>query len=786
MQPLLTPGTLSKEGRNLLTIQRLRALRKWTSTTNHKEIGILYFVTSLAFGVVGAIFGTSMRAQLAVPSNSLLNVYVYNEFMTMHGLIMILWFLSPLGIALMNYFVPLQIGAEDLAFPRLNALSYWTYLFGGVLAALGFFAPGGSANAGWTLYTPLSTPKFMPGIGPSLVVLGLILLSTSVTIGSVNFLTTIANERALGITISKIPMFTWFAVFTLILMLLAFPPLLAASIILMSDRILGTVFFSSIAGGAILWANLFWFFGHPEVYIVALPAFGAIVEIFPVFSNRPLEGKKIILVAAALGVVPLSMLVWEHHMFITGINLGELQGFSITTLAISVPFDMITLSLIMTPRRGVRFETPMLFAIGAILLFVIGGVTGVFLSSFVLDVVFRGTYFVVAHFHYVMVGASIFGLIAGAYYWLPKMAGRMFDEKLGRLHFILSFIGFNILYFPMFFLIGMPRRVVTYSASSGWGYLNYLASVGAIIFSGAQLLFIANLLYAHYGGFPSLPNPWDSKSLEWVPSEVVTTSTCPDRGPIHGSEGTRISTRPFELGAALAVALFGVAFSEWPTGTWILLAGVLLVAFVIVRWARDDLNGRFSLEERIGEKWPFEGVGRLKLGMWVFIVSDMLFFGSLIGSYLFIRQNSVQWPAVGSVHDITKGALGTALLLVSSFTIVRATIADEEGDRGNFPRWLAVAFLLGLSFLVLEASEWYGLYLNGFWFTSGLPGSTYFLTTGIHASHVTAGLILMIYLARRFLRKFGEGNRNLVANFALYWHFIDIVWIFLFPLFFLV
>lgn len=773
---------VTSERTNPSTSKKHTGLSRWLSTTNHKDIGKLYLATSLAFGVVGALLATAMRAQLAVPSNDLLSAEMYNEFVTMHGLVMILWFLSPLGIALMNYFVPLQIGADDLAFPRLNALSYWLYLFGGVLAVLGFFAPGGNASGGWTLYMPLSTSQYMPGVGPNLAVLGLIMLSTSVTIGSVNFLTTIAHERGPGVTVSKIPMFTWMAVFTMILMLLAFPPLLAASVILMSDRLLGTLYLSSVAGGAILWDDLFWFFGHPEVYIVLLPAFGAIAEIIPTFAKRPLEGRKLILVATALGVVPLSMLVWEHHMFITGINLGELEAFSLTTIAISVPFDLITISFILTPRGRVKLETPMLFAVGAILLFIIGGITGVFLSSFVLDVVFRGTYFVVAHFHYVMVGATIFGLIAGVYYWLPKMTGRMYNEKLGKLHFIISFIGFNILYFPMFFLIDMPRRIYTYQASTGWGSLNYIASVGSIIFSGAQLLFIANLFYAYYGGFPALPNPWGSNTLEWTQAGL----SLPDGGQDLGIDARSRSVRPFELALALAVALFGVAVSEVRFGILVLFAGVLLVAFVLVRWAMDDLNHRFYIQERIGDAWPFAGVGKVKLGMWMFIVSDMLFFGSLIGSYLFIRQNAGQWPAVGSVHDITAGAIGTVLLLVSSFTMVRAAIADRENNRGSFLRWLAATFALGLGFLAIEASEWYGLYLKGFWFSSGLPGSTYFLTTGIHASHVTAGLILMIYLASSALRKPGNGSHSAVSNFALYWDFVDIVWIFLFPLFYLV
>ncbi|MDG6916929.1 MAG: cbb3-type cytochrome c oxidase subunit I [Nitrososphaerota archaeon] len=772
-----------------------KTVHRWTTTTNHKEIGILYFITSMFFGAVGAMLAELMRVQLSVPSNTVLSASLYNEFVTMHGLVMILWFLSPLGIALMNYFVPLQIGAPDLAFPRLNAVSYWMYLFSGVLAIGGLFLPGGGPNGGWTVYQPLNTSVYSPGVGISLVFLGLAMLAASVTIGSINFLVTIAHERAPGMTISKIPMFTWFATFTLILMLLAFPPLLAALVMLMSDRLLGTVIFLSVAGGAILWTNLFWFFGHPEVYIVLLPAFGAIAEILPVFAGRDLEGRRLIVLATGLMVIPLSMLVWQHHMFITGINLAELATFSVTTIIISIPFDIIVLSFILTTLGGVKLNTPMLWAYGAIVLFIIGGISGVFLSSFVLDVVFRGSYFVVAHFHYVMVGATIFGLVAGVYYWLPKITGKMYSEKLGLLHFAISFIGFNITYAPMFLLIDMPRRIVTYSASTGWGTLNYISSVGAIIFGGAQLIFVANLLYTHYGGFPSIPNPWQSLSPEWGKGGLLRSVGSAADGSYGSSESEAIeakhtSHRPLEVSIGVAVTLVGLATSPYLAGKAVIVLGLLFLVYALLRWARDNMGDKFSLGETFGDKFPFAGVGRIKLGMWIFIASDILLFGSLIGSTLFIRENSaiagVVWPAIGNVHDVTTGAISTVALLASSFTMVRAVMAQKAGEQRHYMIWLSSTFVLGLAFLLTEASEWYSLYLRGIWFNTSLPNGLYFLLTGVHASHVTAGLVMMVYLMVRAVRKPGPEGSKSIANFALYWDFVDIVWVFLFPLFYLV
>jgi cytochrome c oxidase subunit I+III len=797
-------------------------LKHWLFTTNHKDVGTLYFFTSLYFGFVGAILALLMRVQLSVPNNTFLSAFYYDQAVTMHGLIMIFWFLSPIAIGLANYFVPLQIGAEDLAFPRLNALSYWLYLAGGVLAVLSFFVPGGTASAGWTTYQPLAV--LTQGSGPTLAYLGLVLLSASVTLGSINFLTSIIWLRAPGVTLSKVPMFTWFILFTIVAMLFAFPTLIAAFVLASTDRILGTVFFTSTGiQPSILWDNLFWFFGHPEVYIVLLPGFGIIANVLPQFTGRPLAARNAILVATALVVIPLSFGVWMHHMFVTGIPVALQGAFSIATIAISVPFDVITLSFVESLIRGrVKFATPMLFALGGVILFIIGGITGVFLSSPVLDRVFRGSYFVVAHFHYVMVGAAIFGIIGGIYYWMPRMTGRMYNESLGQIHFVISFIGFNVLYFPMNLLYDMPRRIFTYPNVGDWASLNEIASVGAFIFAGAQILLAYNLLHTWYRGPIAPANPWGSPDLEWTSHAagvvpVVESSTSPPTGgwigqlaaapapppassagpvpappPGGGAQHAHLSSRPLEISLGAMVFLIGATFYPSLGGVGLLVVGGLAVAYALAGWARDDLRGRFEVPaEGEGDRWPFSAVPKLKLGMWVFLSSEVVLFGSFLGAYIFMRAASADWPAPGSIHDIPLGTFNTLVLVTSGLTMFLAVLAIRAGDRRRMLTWLATTFLLGSVFMGVKISEWVNLGGLGFTLGAATPGwslaaSAYYIVVGLHGAHVTAGLLMMAYLMKKTAGgSYTKDSHEAIENFALYWAFVDIVWCFVFPFFYL-
>jgi cytochrome c oxidase subunit I+III len=513
------------------------SIKEWLTTTHHKQIGILYIITAVFFLVVAGSFGELMRTQLATPNGSLLTPFTYDETVTLHGLLMILWVLSPLAVGIANYIVPLQISSKDLAFPRLNATSYWTYLFSGILLVGTVYLPGGGPNSGWTLYAPLSTTEFSPQTGATLAVLALAMMAISVTMSSINFITTIVRNRAKGVTWKRLPVFTWSILMTTALMLFAFPPLAGGLLLLMSDRILDTVFFSSIQGGSILWDQLFWFFAHPEVYIVVLPAIGIIAEVFVTFAKRPLFAKSIFI--AEMGAVTfLSVGVWMHHMFTTGVNFDLLQSFSITTLAISIPFEGIVIGLVLTLRKSsIKLTTPMLYCIAAIFTVTLGGVTGVLQAFPALDYAFRGTYWVVGHFHYVMAGTTIFGLMGGLYYWWPKITKRKYNETFGILTFAISFIGFNVLYLPYFFLLDMPRRISIYIANPQWGPLNLTATIGAYVFGPATLLAILNLILSYIRNKPSGPNPWDAKEIEWTEnysgSELTSQSVITEKTAVR-------------------------------------------------------------------------------------------------------------------------------------------------------------------------------------------------------------------------------------------------------------
>jgi cytochrome c oxidase subunit I+III len=517
------------------------SLKEWLSTTNHKRIGILYIITAIAFMATAGSFGLLMRTQLATPGESLLNPFAYDQTVTLHGLLMILWVLSPLAVGIANYMVPLQIGAKDMAFPRLNALSFFTFAFSGILLLSSVFFPGGGPNTGWTFYAPLNTIQFTPQSGASIAVFAIAMLAISVTMSSVNFITTIFRTRAKGVTWRRLPVFSWSVLMTNFLMLFAFPPLAAGMFLLASDRLLGTVFFSSTQGGSILWDQLFWFFGHPEVYILVLPAIGIIAEVIMAFTKRPLFARTVFLVEMSL-VTLLSVAVWVHHMFTTGINYNLLQTFAITSMIISIPFEGLVIQLVISLRKSsITILTPLLFSLLAIFTVTLGGVTGVLQAFPVLDYVFRGTYWIVGHFHYVMAGTTLFGLLAGLYYWWPLMTKRRYNEKVGLVSFVISAISFNILFFPYFFLVDMPRRVETYSAASGLGSINFIATIGAFLFGAAAALAVLNLVWSYFKKVPSTANPWGSKELEWTGNysgnlpHLPETVAAAEKQETHGS-----------------------------------------------------------------------------------------------------------------------------------------------------------------------------------------------------------------------------------------------------------
>src|SRR3954454_201261 len=496
-------------------------LWSWITTVDHKRIGILYGATAFLFFLMGGIEALLLRIQLGTPDNTFLSAERYNELFTMHGTTMIFLAIMPLSAMFFNFLIPLQIGARDVAFPRLNAFSYWVFLLGGLFLNVSWLF-NAAPDQGWFGYANLTSRQYSPGMNVDFWMLGLQILGIASLAAAVNFFVTIVNLRAPGMKLMRMPMFVWMSFITQVLLLLAFPVITVALILLMFDRFFGTHFFVPSGGGdPILWQHLFWIFGHPEVYILILPAFGIISEVLPVFSRKPLFGYAA-MVFSGVFIAFLGFGVWSHHMFATGMGPIADTFFALTTMLIAVPTGVKIFNWIGTMWGGsLQFRTPMYFAVAFIAMFIIGGLSGVMHSSPPADLQQTDTYFVVAHFHYVLFGGSIFGLTAGAYYWWPKMFGRMLNERLGKIHFWLMLIGFNVTFFPMHFvgLNGMPRRTYTYPAGLGFETLNRIETVGAFILGFSFLIFLINVIQTWRKPRNAPADPWNGATLEWsIPS----------------------------------------------------------------------------------------------------------------------------------------------------------------------------------------------------------------------------------------------------------------------------
>jgi cytochrome c oxidase subunit 1 len=507
----------------------------WLTTVDHKKIGIMYIVNSFLFFFLAGILALAVRSELAVPGLQFLDDRTYNEAFTMHGTIMIFLFVVPVLAGFANYIVPLQIGAPDMAFPRINAVSFWLLPLGGGLILSGYLF-GGAAAEGWTGYAPLSGPNYSSGVGTDLWLIGLMLVGTASILGSINFIATIFKMRAPGMTLFRMPIFVWTVLVTATLILLATPVLTAGLIALFIDRNYGGSFFEPATGGnPILWQHIFWFFGHPEVYIVILPAMGVVSEVLPTFSRKPLFGYRAF-VFATIAIGLLSFSVWAHHMFTTGVVF--LPFFSFMTALIAVPTGVKMFNWIATMFRGsITFTTAMLFAVGFLAMFLIGGISGVMMAEAPIDFHLQDTYFAVAHLHYVFFGGSVMGVFAATYYWFPKMFGRRLNERLGKVHFWLMLIGFNVTFFPMHMLgiQGMPRRIADYSPDAGWTVLNFISTIGAFTIAISILPFLVNIAATFINGERVGDDPWEGNTLEWA-----TTSPPPpynfDRIPPIRSE----------------------------------------------------------------------------------------------------------------------------------------------------------------------------------------------------------------------------------------------------------
>jgi len=511
-QPVGVPLTGAHEARGASGLDLLG----WLATTDHKRIGVMYGIAALGFFLAAGLMALVMRAELAVPGLQLLTEQGYNGLFTIHGTAMMLLFATPMVSAFANYLVPLQVGAADMVFPRLNALSFWLFLFGGMVVMSGFLVASGPADIGWTGYPPNSLLPYSTTTGTDLWIVGLLLTGVASILGAVNFVITIFTRRAPGMSMFRMPVFTWSILVTSILILFAFPAITAALVMLLLERRFGAEFFNPSEGGdPVLWQHLFWFFGHPEVYIIALPFFGVMGETFPVFSRKPLFGYRAF-VLATIFIGAYSMTVWAHHMFTTGVI--NLPFFSATSFIIAVPTGVKFFNWIFTMIGGkLWFPAPMLWSVGFLFTFLFGGITGVLVASAPIDFQFQDTYFVVAHLHNVLVGGSVFAMWAGITFWFPKVTGRRLNEPLAKTHFWLWTIGFVVTFLPQYQLgaSGMPRRYADYPAEAGWTQLNLISTVGAFLIAASVVVFLVAVVEAMRRAPDAGPDPWEGNSLEW-------------------------------------------------------------------------------------------------------------------------------------------------------------------------------------------------------------------------------------------------------------------------------
>ena len=600
----------------------------WITTVDHKRIGILYLVTAIIFFFGAGIEALVMRTQLARPDSTLVEAETFNQMFTMHALSMIFLGVMPMSVAFFNLIVPLAIGARDVAFPRLNALSYWIFLFGGLLLNGGFISGMGSPDAGWFAYANLTEEPFSKGQGMSFYALGLITLGVSSLAGAFNFLVTIINMRAPGMTLMRMPPFIWMTLVTSFLLVTAMPVITVGLIQILFDRNFGTNFFDTTAGGSpVLWQHVFWLFGHPEVYILILPAMGIVSEIIPTFSRKPLFGYHFVIFSGIV-IGFMGWGVWSHHMFTVGLGNIANSVFAITTMLIAIPTGVKIFNWLGTMWGGsIRFSTPMLFALGFVAMFILGGLSGVTHASPPADAQQQDSYYIVAHLHYVLFGGSIMGLLAGIYYWFPKVTGRMLNDNLGKLHFWLVMFGSNLTFFPMHILglVGMPRRVYTYSATSGFEAYNLLQTVGAFILAASFLIFLHNVFSSLRKGARAGKDPWDGRTLEWtIPSppphyNFVTIPEIHSREPAwdmkygHDSEGAMPIERPDAPGAQLyneaeeedhpeihmpspsywpivVAAGFGIAGALFIVGPWYSSIGLVIAMLGLYSWAAEPVS----------------------------------------------------------------------------------------------------------------------------------------------------------------------------------------------------
>jgi cytochrome c oxidase subunit I+III len=704
----------------------------WLSTVDHKRIGVLYMLTGLFFFIVGGVEALFIRLQLAVPNNHFLQPDTFNQLFTMHGTTMIFLVAMPLLFGFVNYILPLQIGARDMAFPRLNAFGYWCQPMGGILLHFSILA-GGAPAVGWFSYAPLSETPYSSTPGIDYWAVALFVLGLGTISFAVNTIATVISRRGPGMTMRRLPLFTWMNFVNSFLILIALPVLNAGLAMILIDRQLEGHFFLPFRGGsAVLWQHIFWAFGHPEVYIVVLPAFGMISEMIPVFSRKPIFGYEFV-AASTVAIVVLSSLVWGHHMFTVGMGRVMDLFFIITSMLIAIPTGVKVLNWSATLVGGrIRFDVPMLFCIAFLIQFLLAGLTGISHASAALDWQTKNSYYLVAHFHFVFVGAIVFAMLGALPYWFPKMSGRMMSESLGRWTFWLWVIGFNMTFIiqHVLGLYGMPRRIFTYPDIPGWGWMNMVSTIGVFFMGAGSLVLVWNIAQSFFRGRVAGDNPWNAWTLEWA-----TTSPPPHENfvalpPIH-------SRRP----------LWDVANKNRP----------------------DPVVGDDQVV------LPDHN----KAGILAFLFSEVGFFGTLILAYLYFYAHPQAGPGPKEL-DVPRTLIFSVCLFASSFTFWRSEVALHKQHRGSMLAWLGLTIVLGAIFLGGQANEYWKLFQSGVDLSTNMFSTSFFTLTGFHGLHVLIGLIVLL----TFLWAAWEGD--LVSSrfdsafkaAGYYWHFVDVVWAF--------
>ena len=704
----------------------------WLSTVDHKRIAVLYMLTALFFFVVGGVEALFIRLQLAVPNNHFLQPDTFNQLFTMHGTTMIFLVAMPALFGFVNYVLPLQIGARDMAFPRLNAFGFWCQPMGGILLHFSILA-GGAPAIGWFSYAPLSETPYSSTPGIDYWAIALFVLGLGTISFAVNTIATVISCRGPGMTMRRLPLFTWMNFVNSFLILIALPVLNAGLAMILIDRQLEGHFFLPFRGGsAVLWQHIFWAFGHPEVYIVVLPAFGMISEMIPVFSRKPIFGYEFV-AASTVAIVVLSSLVWGHHMFTVGMGRAMDLFFIITSMLIAIPTGVKVLNWSATMFGGrIRFDVPMLFCIAFLIQFTLAGLTGISHASAALDWQTKNSYYLVAHFHFVFVGAIVFAMLGALPYWFPKMSGRMMSESLGRWTFWLWVIGFNMTFIiqHVLGLYGMPRRIFTYPDIPGWGWMNMVSTIGVFFMSAGSLVLVWNIAHSFFRGKVAGDNPWNAWTLEWA-----TTSPPPHENfvalpPIH-------SRRP----------LWDIENPDRP----------------------DPVVGDDQVV------LPDHN----KTGILAFLFSEVGFFGTLILAYLYFYAHPQPGPGPKEL-DVPRTLIFSVCLFSSSFTFWRSEVALHKQKHGSTLGWLALTIVLGAVFLGGQANEYWKLFQGGVDLSTNMFSTTFFTLTGFHGLHVLMGLIVLLI----FLWMAWEGDSvsprfdSAFKCVGYYWHFVDVVWVF--------